>query len=295
MKCLLLINTSSGNAAKALASESLRTSLSAMYEEIEECHISEADRDTFDLAKKLEGFGALAVCGGDGTFNTTINAVRGLDIDLLYIPCGTFNDAAHTLKSLEKLDDLKTRRVRKIDLGEFNDTLFSYVAAAGSFTAIGFLPKSKYKKRFKRLVYYLYAFKEYRVHRMPAEVLVNGKTYKDTYTLIMAVKSKYVFGLPFNKRYRHNNGKGHLLLIRTPRGPFKWLSLFFLFFRAFFVGFRKEHFGKRILFVEFENAALKLDGAYEFCVDGERLLSKKENTLRFHKQKTKMFVGNIKG
>lgn len=289
MKCLLLINTSSGNAQRAIKNRELHEVLHSLYGDITEKHITEYDRD-YDIAKECEGYDALAVCGGDGTFNNAINAVRYSDVDLLYIPCGTFNDAAHTLKYLTKLEGLNERRIRQIDLGEFNGRLFSYVAAAGSFTAIGFLPKSKFKKLFKRLVYYLYAFKEYRVHNMKAEINADGRIFKDTYTLIMALKSKYVFGFNFNRLFRHNSGKGHLLLIKSPTGVFKLVKMFFLFFRAFFIGFNKEKTGKHIQFIEFTKATIKLDKAYDFCVDGECMRGKMINDIQFHHKKTKIFI-----
>ncbi len=280
---------SSGNAQRAVNNKELIKSLEETYGTVEEKRITEHDFD-FNLKEYCKDYDAVAVCGGDGTFNAAINAVRGLDIELLYIPCGTFNDAAHTLKSLEKLDDLQNRRIRRIDLGEFNGRLFSYVAAAGSFTAIGFLPKSKHKKLFKRLVYYFYAFKEYRLHHIKAQITANGNKYSGEYTLIMAIKSKYVFGLPFNRLYSHNSGAGHMLLIKTPKGAFKIIKMFFLFFRAFFIGFNKEKHGKYIDFFNFTQAQIILDKKYDFCVDGERMLSAKENSLAFHRQMTKLFI-----
>jgi diacylglycerol kinase family enzyme len=287
----MLINLSSGNAKKAMDNQSIRDELRALYGEVKECCISEENRD-FDIGAACEGYDALAVCGGDGTFNSALNAVRHKKIELLYVPCGTLNDTAHTLKSIQSQDDvdLSDRHLRSIDLGELNDTLFSYVAATGTFTAIGFIPKTKYKKRFKRLVYYLYALKEYRPHKINAKIQINGQTYQGVYTLILAVKSKYVFGFPFNKLYKHNSGKGHLLLINTPKGLFKLTKLFFRFFRAFFIGFRKEVNKKNLKFIEFSAASIDLDEPRLFCLDGERYMSPVHNVVKFKQKATKILV-----
>ena len=260
----------------------------------------EENSGTFDFEAQTANYNALAVCGGDGTFNSAINATRGSAIDLIYIPCGTLNDAAHTLNSIDvdELDDIENRKLRRVDLGEFNNTLFTYVAACGTFTPIGYLPKSKYKKVFKRLVYYFYAFKLYKTEKINASLLVKldeepeGKElhFSDTYTLIMALKSRYVFGFKFNKMYKHNCGKGHLLLIKSPKGLFKFLKLFLLFFRAFFIGFRKEKNGKYIKFMPFSSAKIELESPIDFCVDGERVESGHTNFVRFHKKRGKIWL-----
>ena len=290
MKCLLLINTSSGNAARVVDNPRLKETLLAMYDAVDEIRITEHDRD-FDLPAALKGYGALAVCGGDGTFHNTLNAVRDLDVELMYVPCGTFNDAAKTLKLGKALKADSDRLVRRIDLGDINGRLFSYVAAAGSFTPIGYIPNTKYKKLFKRFVYYFYAFKEFRIHRIPARIRTDsGLAVDKTFSLIMAINSKYCFGFPFNRRFSHNNGKAQLLLIEAPEGCLRYVRFFLRFFRAFFIGFNKEYRGKHVTFVDFTSATVDLDAPVEFCVDGERFVSETHNTFFVHQRKGKLFL-----
>ena len=248
--------------------------------------------DSFDIAGGSEGYDTLVLCGGDGTFHYAINALRDSKIELIYIPCGTFNDCAHTLKKLDGNDRKKGQY--RLDLGEINGRLFSYVAAAGSFTPIGYLPKNKHKKVFKRLVYYLYAFKEYKTHRIPAKIKADGKILEDCYTLIMAINSRYVFGFNFNRIFNLNDGKGQLLLIKTPKGPFKLIKMFFLFFRAFFVGFDSEYDGKNIKFLSFKRCMIQLENPVEFCVDGERMLSGRANEIGMHKERGRVILTGAK-
>jgi diacylglycerol kinase family enzyme len=283
---------SCGNAQKVLNNRILYNLLAEKYGIVEKIIISEYDKENFDFAEVCANYDALAVCGGDGTFNSAINATRNLDIDLIYVPCGTLNDAAHTLRSIEfeGLTDLSDRRIRQIDLGEINNTLFTYVAACGTFTAIGYKAKSKSKKLLKRIIYYLHAIKEYRLAHIKARIDLPDKTLEGEYTLIMVVKSKYVFGLGFNKLYKHNSGTGHLLLIKTPKGLFKLIKMFLLFFRAFFIGFKTQLDTKNIKFIEFEKVSIQLESPEQFCVDGEELQLDGRNDVGFYKKAVRIFI-----
>lgn len=294
MKCLLVINTSCGNVQRVLENAHFHEEIRKNFSEVDEIRITEEDKDSFDLKSKCEGYDVLVVCGGDGTFNSALNATRSIKIDLIYVPCGTLNDAAHTMKSIAKDGsvNLKDRRLRHIDLGEINGLLFSYVCASGSFTSIGYRAKTKTKKLFKRFIYYIHAFKEYKVHNIKAKIEIEDMIFEDIYTLIMAVKSQYVFGLGFNKLYKHDSGNGHLLLIKSPRGFFKYMKMFFLFFRAFFIGFKKEVIKKNIVFKEFSKAHIELEKEEDFCVDGEKFLLNGQNEIKFHKKMVKVFLSS---
>jgi hypothetical protein len=108
----------------------------------------------------------------------------------------------------------------------------------------------------------------------------------------MAVKSRYVFGFKFNKIYEHNSGKGHLLLIKSPTGLFKRTKLFFLFFRAFFIGFKKEVNTKNLKFLTTSAAKIELKAEVDFCVDGERAPSGLVNYIKFHQKAGKIYIPN---
>jgi diacylglycerol kinase family enzyme len=282
MKCLLLINASSGNST-GIAEEELIKVLEGLYGDVEK---KVYDVDTpLDIGEVSEGFDAVAVCGGDGTFNYAVNALRGKQRDLIFVPCGTFNDCAHTLKSVNG-----GKGVYTLDIGELNGRLFNYVAAAGSFTPIGYKPKPKYKKIFKRLVYYFYAFKEYKVYRMKARLNIDGEQEEGCYTLIMAVNSRYVFGFHFNRLYKPDDGNAQLLLIRSPEGPFRLIKMFLRFFRAFFIGFDAPYENKNIVFRSFRHCRIESENPIEFCVDGELVSGVKNGSILIHKQKGKVIL-----
>ena len=298
--CLLLVNTASGNAGKIVDSEYMHERLRGNYAVVHELRVG--DIGDFDLAAYCDGYDAVAVCGGDGTLNFAVNAVASSQKELLYFPCGTMNDFAHSLKAACKESktksacrESKTKVVCKeaktaVDLGDFNGKLFSYVAAAGTFTAIGYGATVRRKKLFKRLAYCFSALKEYRVHKIKAKINLDGRAIEGVYTLIMFVKSSRVFGLNFNKLFRCDSGSGHLLLISSPTGLFKLTKLFCRFYRAFFVGFKKEADKEGVKYFSFTEAVLELEKACNFCVDGEKWVSFKRNKVKILKEKVAITV-----
>lgn len=289
-RCLLVVNALCGNANGVTKNKKLLNKLRSLYDVVDEAQIA-CENGFFDIASACKGYDALCVSGGDGTLNSAINAIRGSDIGLLYYPCGTVNDFARSFKSVRKQKGgAEVLDGQAVDLGEFNGLLFSYIAAAGTLTPIGYAPKPRRKKFFKRSAYWLSAIARFRLHEIKARIVASGKVYMDTYTLIMAVKSKCAFGFNFNKRYEHNSGKGHLLLIKTPAGAFRLWKLFCRLFRAFFIGFRKEKDSDSIKFFEFSDLAIEFDAEQDFCIDGEKHVSLKQNSIRIHKEKLNISI-----
>lgn len=288
-KCLLLINKTSGNAARALNNPDICEALKKDYDAIDTLYIEE--NNPIDIRTASKDYDALAVCGGDGTFNNAINAIRGLELDFIYIPCGTLNDTAKTLRLTSCLRADK-RRIRRVDIGEINNTLFSYVAAAGTFTAIGYKTKNKLKKRIKFLAYLYEVLHEYKVHHIKAKITIGDQVFDDTYTLIMAINSQRCFGFNFNKLYSHSSGNAHLLLVKAPKGKglFAKIRIFFPFFRAFFIGIRHPLDKKNIKFIEFNKAKVELDEAENFTIDGEKFEVEGNFDIDIHKQKMKLYV-----
>ena len=82
----------------------------------------------------------IVCCGGDGTMNETITGIlnAGLEVPLGYIPSGTTNDFASSLKLshnvLQAVQDILLGEPVPYDVGKFGDRYFSYVASFGAFT-----------------------------------------------------------------------------------------------------------------------------------------------------------------
>ena len=277
MNCLLVVNTLSGNAAKVREQELIKRYAATDNVRIE--YIRDP-ADTYDV----EGVDKLIVCGGDGTLNHALNLCRDRDMDVYYLPFGTFNEAAkgvkHSgVKSLAKL-------------GRIGSTDFSYVAAAGSFTDIGHSTGTKSKRRFKIFAYFSRVLASYKVHRIGAEIDADGRLFKGDYTLIMFSNAVRCFGFRFNHLHRDNAEELQMLLIKAPKKDNLWgrIKMFFPFFRAFFIGFRKEYIGKNLLFLSIGKANLRLTGETPFCVDGEYKLLLGEHSVGKEEHRARVYL-----
>ena len=277
MNCLLVVNTLSGNAAKVR-----EQTLIEKYAATDNVRI-EYIRDPSD-EYSVDGIDKLIVCGGDGTLNHALNLCRDRDMEVYYLPVGTFNETAKGAKhggadSLAKL-------------GRIGSTDFSYVAAAGSFTDIGHATKAKSKRRFKIFAYFSRVLASYKAHQIGAEIETEERLFKGTYTLIMLSNAVRCFGFRFNRLHRYNSDELQLLLIKAPKRDNLWgrIKIFFPLFRAFFLGFEKEKIGKNLTFLSVKKATLRLSQETPFCVDGEYKPLLGEQTISKETHRARVYI-----
>ena len=109
----------------------------------------------------------LVVCaGGDGTLNETITGVlrAGADCPVGYIPCGSTNDFASTLKlsmdTVQAAKDIMLGKPIPYDVGRWNDRYFTYIASFGAFTAASYSTSQTAKNLFGHLAYLVSGVKD---------------------------------------------------------------------------------------------------------------------------------------
>ncbi|MBO4554228.1 MAG: hypothetical protein J5713_00465 [Clostridia bacterium] len=272
--CLIIINKSAGSSDK-ISFDTVKKTLGRNYRYA--CHTIPTDGEP-----TLSGYDALAVCGGDGTLSTVLEKVYDKQQDVFYFPYGTLNDKAKASHS--KKQDEATNSVVGLVKAPNCQTVFSYVLAAGAFTPIGYSASVKMKKRFGALAYLAEVVKEYKVHRIRAKIVADGKEYEGEFALVMFIRSPRCFGFKFNKAYDEQSTSGHLVLIRSPKhdGLIGKIEMFFPFFRTFFMGLKKERDDK-IVFQKFNNMTASFDLPTDFCKDGERATIEGDVTVEFVK------------
>lgn len=266
--CLIIINKSAGGSDR-ISFEKVEKCLGDGYEYT---RVAIPDSPDPDPAR----YDAVAVCGGDGTLGSVLNKVYDKDKEVWYFPSGTLNDKAKA----ERYISAKTKcpscggdkTGKRIVVGRCDGSIFAYVFASGAFTPIGYTAEVKNKKKHGVTAYIGQVLKEYKVHRIKAEIVCSdGTKYSGEFSLIMFVKSPRCFGFNFNKAFDENSKSGHLLAIRAPKqnGVMGKTQMFFPFFRAFFMGLKGERDGG-IIFKRVSGATVKLIEKQNFCRDGEK-------------------------
>lgn len=115
---------------------------------------------------EVEGYSLIVCCGGDGTLNEVIVGMmrNNIKIPLGYIPAGSTNDFASSMGiSLNINKSLKAVVYGdsvNLDIGQFNDRYFSYIASFGAFTAVSYNAPQNVKNSLGHFAYVLEGIKD---------------------------------------------------------------------------------------------------------------------------------------
>lgn len=140
-------------------------------------------------------FDRIVCSGGDGTLNETVAGLMALNEKpaLGYIPSGTTNDFASSLKipknPIEATNLIIDGKPYHVDVGQFNDRYFTYVAGFGAFTEVSYSTPQVSKNTLGRLAYILEGIKSLHTLR-PYSVTVK--------TDEQIISDKFIFGMVTN-------------------------------------------------------------------------------------------------
>ena len=178
-------------------------------------------------AEQGSKFDMVVCCGGDGTLNEVVTGLlRNPDAmpTLGYIPAGTTNDFAKTLKipaDLSKAAELAVGgKPVPCDVGDFNGSTFIYVAAFGVFTEVSYATPQAQKNLLGRMAYVLEGMKslsQLRTYRMA--VTHDGETVEDEFIYGMVTDSISVGGFRGIKHpnVKLDDGLFEVVLVKNPR------------------------------------------------------------------------------
>jgi YegS/Rv2252/BmrU family lipid kinase len=155
MKALLLYNTASGRGRiNSRLNEIITLFTKAGYE---------VTPNKIEFSKNpFEGYedtNLVVICGGDGTVNFVINALKEKDLDpeIGIIPAGTANDFAYALGMKSDIigaaQQIINSKVRRIDCGKVNDKYFVNVLSFGVLTTTSQQTSDREKHIIGRLAY----------------------------------------------------------------------------------------------------------------------------------------------
>lgn len=168
----------------------------------------------------------LVVCiGGDGTFNEVASGLikSGADVPIGYIPAGSTNDFASSLRLskdiLTAARDIVEGEERLIDAGEFNGRFFSYVASFGAFTRASYEAPQSIKNALGHLAYILQGIKDIpSIRPEKLRLKMEHGVYGGDYIFGAICNSTSVGGILTlsDDLVDMNDGKFEVLLIKAP-------------------------------------------------------------------------------
>ena len=192
-------------------------------------HTTQAPQDAMKLVKKTAGKYDLVVCsGGDGTLDETVTGMmmREERVPIGYIPAGSTNDFAGSLKIPKKMDKAAQIAVEGVpfacDIGSFNGDYFVYIAAFGIFTDVSYETSQGLKNRIGHAAYIIEGMK--RLHTIQSyhmRVEYEDQVIEDDFIYGMVSNSNSAGGFKniTGKNVRLDDGLLEVTLIRMPKNP----------------------------------------------------------------------------
>ncbi len=174
-----------------------------------------------------QGLDMVVCCGGDGTFNEAVTGLMqaGLQIPIGYIPAGSTNDFAASLKlpsdCIEAAHAIVAGTANAYDIGKFGDRYFSYVASFGAFTKASYSTPQSVKNLLGHVAYVLEGMQELsqiRKHHVKV-TLDHAEVLEDDYIFGAICNSTSVGGIMTldPNQVDLQDGKFEVLLIRAPK------------------------------------------------------------------------------
>lgn len=235
-------------------------------------HLTEAAGDAKMFVKENAGsFDLVVAIGGDGTFNEVVAGVikSGADVQIGYIPAGSTNDFANSLKLskniLKAAADIMEGTAKQIDIGSFNGRNFSYVASFGAFTEISYKTSQNLKNSLGYLAYALEGVKD----------IANLKSKHLRFVADdVVIEDDFIFGAICNstsvggvisldpKMVDLSDGLFELLLIRLPKDIFELNEIVIALTS-------KKYNSKMISFTSAKNIIIETEEEINWTLDGE--------------------------
>ena len=178
------------------------------------------------VAQKAPDMDLIVCVGGDGTFNETVNGVlsSGADVPLGYIPAGSTNDFASSLKLsanvLQAAKDIIEGTPVSYDIGKFDGRYFSYVASFGAFTRASYATPQNVKNALGHTAYILEGIQELsQLGKEHVRFELEDQVVEDDFLFGAISNSTSVGGILTldPKQVDMRDGKFELLLVRSPR------------------------------------------------------------------------------
>lgn len=225
-KLLLLINTHSGRGDI----QSMIGSIINYYNKNDfevTVYITQRRAHITDILEQNKGvYDNVVCCGGDGTLNESITGIMSMDKSqrpvLGYVPCGSTNDFASGVgiktSYVESYKQAISGNTVVIDIGRFNDSYFSYVAAFGIFTNLSYETPQIYKNLLGYQAYVIEGIKQLnKLESYNMRISYDAGVLEDEFILGMVSNSNTVAGIRNLFKNDITDGLFEVFLIKKPK------------------------------------------------------------------------------
>lgn len=178
------------------------------------------------VAQRCGEFDTIVCAGGDGTFNETVTGVMrsGHTVPVGYIPCGSTNDFASSLRlplhPVEAAKYIVSGKPTAYDVGRFNDRFFTYVASFGAFTKTSYSTPQNIKNALGHMAYILAGIQELtQIKKEHIRIELDDRVIEDEFLFGAISNSTSVGGILTldSRQVDMQDGKFELLLVRAPQ------------------------------------------------------------------------------
>ncbi len=192
-------------------------------------HPTQSRNDAKELIQReCENFDLIVCSGGDGTLDEVVTGMMHVQKrkPIGYIPTGSTNDFAHSLKIPKNTQKAAEIAVSGFpfacDVGQFNDNSFIYVAAFGIFTEVSYQTNQELKNLLGHAAYILEGAKslmDIESYRMRVEY--DDQVLENDFIYGMVTNSTSVGGFKqiAGKNVLLDDGVFEVTLIRHPKNP----------------------------------------------------------------------------
>lgn len=216
MKALLLYNTTSGKGRiNNRVSEITALFSKAGYDVTPQKVVF--SKNPFDGYEHID---LVVICGGDGTINFVINALKekNLDPEIGIIPVGTANDFAYALGIKSDItgaaQQIINGKVRRVDCGKVNDKYFVNVLSFGVLTTTSQQTSDKEKHIIGRLAYLRTGFVDLlNMHSIPLSIKCNGEEHKFEAVMFLAFNGNSAGQFKLAPKASVDDGKFDILIL----------------------------------------------------------------------------------
>ena len=201
-KMLFIMNPFAGvKRANRHLADILLTFTQAGYEVITHMTLGRGDA-TAVAREKGKDVDLVVCCGGDGTLNETITGLlsAGADTPIGYIPAGSTNDFASSLKLptniLKAAQTIVEGEPVSYDVGRFGGRYFSYVASFGAFTRSSYATPQNVKNALGHTAYVLSGITELsQIRNEHVKMEIDGQTVEGDFLFGAICNSTSVGGI----------------------------------------------------------------------------------------------------